>query len=701
MEKMAEKILKHAKSVICIFACLCLLSIFGSMQVKVRYDLSAYLPAESNSTAGLKVLSEEFKDSIPNLNIVVKVADLSEALNFKRKLAAVEGIEELRFLDDVADIALPLDLQDPALVANYRHNDYARFEAVAVSDNFGSYIRNLRKQLEPYEVHLSGQAVDLASANSAVADEVKQILLFAVPFALGILLLSSSGYLEPVLFMLTIFAAVLLNMGTNFLRGEISFITQSISGVMQLAVSMDYAIFLLHQYKFEKRHAATEPALVQAMIKSFSAITASAVTTFFGFIVLVFMSFTLGLDMGLVLAKGVFFSLFSVLTLLPCLIKVTAPYLERFSYQPFLTAERFRFTVTFGAKVRYLYLLIVIVLIPVIYLAQKQAHITYGMGNLPQGSVEAEDARLIEKEFGKSLLYVLLLEDEDFPHEQALTAKIATLKDAAAVISYSARVGADVPAKVLPPSLVGQLISPHYRRIIIQAGLKSDSPEAFALAAGIRRLASEHLSKPFYTVGEAFSLYDMKLMIEKDNILINRLIIISVALVLLLTFKNLLLPFLLLLTIEFSIWLNLGIPYFTDTSLNFIGYLVINTFQLGATIDYGILLSEKYLHARKSLNYERKQAFRYAICDAGASLLPPALILSGCGFILYFISSIYAVKEIGLVLGRGALLSLFNVLILLPNLLYLCDKAIMRTFFKLPHCHARAAKLHCNPRNGE
>lgn len=681
METLAKVILKHSKLVIAIFAVLCVISVFTGMQVKVRYDLSTYLPAQSNSTLGLNLLQAEFKDNIPNLYLVAKVDNLSAALKLKNELKSLQGIKEIRFLDDVADITQPLDLQDPAVVKNYWRNNYARFELVASNDNFGTYIRDLRRQLAGYDVHLSGQAVDLASANLAVVNEVKQILLFSVPFALAILLLASGSYLEPVLFMLTIFAAVLLNMGSNFIRGDISFITQSIAGVMQLAVSMDYAIFLLHRFKEEKQKTDTVSALAKAMVKSFSAITASAVTTFFGFIVLIFMSFTLGLDMGLVLAKGVCFSLLAVLILLPCLIKELAKPLAKTTYKAPLTAKRLQKVASLAKHARYIYLLAALVSLPLIYLAQKQATITYGMGNLPANSQEALDNQLIEDEFGKSLLYVLLLDEADYPYEKALVQDLQNLPNANAVVAYSDRVGNDVPAQALPQSLIGQLVSNNYRRIILQAGLKSDSQPAFQLAQAIRSTADKYLRHNYYTVGEAFSLYDMKNMIEQDNIFINRLIIISVALVLLLTFKNLLLPVLIVLTIEFSIWLNLGLPYFTDTSLNFIGYLVINTFQLGATIDYGILLSEKYLHARKELLLPKADAFHYAICDAGSSILPPALILSGCGFILYFISSIYAVKEIGLVLGRGALLSLFNVLILLPNLLYLFDAAVLKCAF--------------------
>lgn len=686
MNKLAKQILKHSKLVIAIYVILAAISAFTMLKVKVKYDLSFYLPPESNSTIGLHVLKNEFHDAIPNLYVATKVQDLKEALAFKKELAKYKGVESLRFLDDVADISLPLNLQNKALLANYLHNGFARYELVVKSENYGNYLTSMHTDFAPRRLHLTGQALDMGSANMAVKSEVRQIMLFAVPFALVVLYLISSSAIEPLLFILTIFAAVLLNMGSNFLKGEISFITQSIAGIMQLAVSMDYAVFLLHQFKEASQQGKSLlTALELAIVRSFSSITSSAVTTFFGFIVLVLMSFRLGLDMGLVLAKGIVFSLLCVLTLLPCLIKELASFIVKFSYKPVLRSERFAFLPKLAKAVRYPYLVIALLLLPLVFLAQKKTAISYGMGNLPENSQAYVDRQIIEQNFGRSLLYLTLVDLRDANKVPDLVQEIKKLANVNAVISYSEMLGPDVPKQVLPPNLIKQLVAPKYERIIVQCNLLADSQPAFKLARALRQTFSKHLKHDFYTVGESFSLLDMKETIEQDNIIINYFIIAAVALVLLLTFANFCLPILIVLTIEFSIWLNLAVPYFEATRLNFIGYLVVNTFQLGATVDYGILLCEKYREHRKSKS--KQAAFHSCIKEAASSLLAPAMILSGCGFILEAISSLQAVSEIGLVLGRGALLSLFNVLLLLPNLLYLFDGLIARSNFNITNLY--------------
>lgn len=614
--------------------------------------------------------------------MATKVQNIQEALAFKEELAHYQGVKSLRFIDDVTDISVPLALQDQALLKNYLHNGYARYELVVTSENYGVYLRELRKHFAPRTLLLTGQALDMGSANVAVRNEVKSIMLFSVPFALVILYLISSSAIEPLLFILTIFAAVLLNMGSNFLKGDISFITQSIAGIMQLAVSMDYAVFLLHQFKIATHEGySLQEALDLAIVRSFSSITSSAVTTFFGFVVLVLMSFRLGLDMGLVLAKGIIFSLLCVLTLLPCLIKELSWLISKLSYRPLLRADHFQFLPKVAKAIRYPYLVIVILLLPLAFMAQKRTDISYGMGNLPTNSQAYTDRLTMEKNFGRSLLYLVLANRQDSTHITDLVQDIKILPNVNAVISYSEMVGPDVPKQVLPPNLIKQLVAKNYERIIVQSDLAADSHAAFKLARSLRKVSRKHLTKDFYTVGEAFSLLDMKDTIEHDNIIINYFIISAIALVLLFTFNNFCIPFLIVLTIEFSIWLNLAVPYFESTRLNFIGYLVVNTFQLGATVDYGILLCEKYCNHRKSLS--KQDAFARCIKEAAASLLAPALILSGCGFILSAISSLQAVSEIGLVLGRGALLSLFNVLLLLPNLLFIFDWLVVHSNFQL------------------
>ncbi len=502
-----------------------------------------------------------------------------------------------------------------------------------------------------------------------------------MPVALLILMIATKSWFEPVLFMIVIFAGVLLNMGSNIIFKDVSFITQAVASILQLAVSMDYAIFLLHRFSdYREEGHSIEEAMRLAIVKSFAPILSSALTTFFGFLTLVFMRFRIGPDLGIVLAKGVLLSLLSVFLLLPVLAVYTYKIIDKTTHRTLLPSFKgfSRLVVRIGVPVM---IAAALIILPA-YIGQRSNHFLYGARSFPQGSREARDEERLNQHFGENMQMVLLVPKGQWATEEKLAEDLLALPEMKSVVGYVTQVGTGIPPDLLPDRIISALISDHYSRLILIAESPAESPETYELAERIRDMADQAYPQGgTHLAGANFVLLDMKTTINQDLVIVNGLAILAIALVIMMAFRSLALPVLLVLTIELSVWVNLAVPYLTGTPLNFIGYLVISTVQLGATVDYGILMAQHYIDHRQLLN--RKEAAMKTVQTVAGSIIPPALILAAAGFTLRFVSSISVVSELGSVLGRGALTSLLMVLFLLPNLLRLFDRFIEKTTWRL------------------
>lgn len=680
MERFASAILKYRVHIIAIFTFLFLVSAFFAAQVRINYDLSAYLPEHAASTQALRAVKEEFSHTLPNLQLVAEDIEIADALLLKERLLSVPEVTEVNWLDDLADPLQPEEVFDKAITDVFYKEKTAQFiVAVETSDYAGSLAKI--REAAGIPVAMAGSAVDMARAANSVTEEMGRILLFAAPITLLILILSTTSYFEPVLFMIAIGVGVILNMGSNYLLGEISYITQSVGAVLQLAVSMDYGIFVLHRFGLcRKQGDDVETAMKKAIVSAFSSVTSSALTTVFGFLALVFMQFRIGPDMGIVLAKGIFFSLVSVLFLLPALTLVTVRAVDRTTHRSFLpSAETMRKAGRGILRISPVILLVMLLSVYPVFRAQRSNHFLYGMGNYPEDSVEEKERSRILERFGENRQVVLLLPKGDSAKEELLSSRIEQLPHVSSVISYSGMVGNQIPREFLDPAQAQTFESENYSRIIVSTDLPEESADTFATGQKLRALSEEYYGKEALWAGSPFSLLDMRETVNQDNRIVNGLAILSIGIVLLLTFRSLSLPVILVFSIEFAIWCNLSIPFFSGTPLNYIGYLVISTIQLGATVDYAILSTQHYLEFRREKN--AREAAEYAVATAMPAIIPPALVLAAVGYILSLVSTISIVSEIGLVLGRGALLSLLTVILILPAFLRFLDPIIGKTGF--------------------
>jgi predicted RND superfamily exporter protein len=681
MNKLAEYIVKFRVIIFFVFVALMVVSVFLSFKVKVNYDLSSYLPKSVSSTVAIEKMGEEFEQAVPNTEVGYPVRNLAEGLAMKEKLQSLDFVDEVLWIDDQLDLAIPLELQDKKFVEGFLKGGIALFQLTIADDVDVQEALAELEELVGEEGYIRGEVVEESFMQRAVSSEMTTIIAFMVPVALIILLLLTRSWVEPILFLLVISAGVLINMGLNSFATDVSFITQAVSSVLQLAVSMDYAIFLLHRFG-DYREEGMEPkeAMRQAIVKSFAPISASALTTLFGFLALIFMRFSIGKDLGLVLARGVVISLITVFLLLPAFALLSYKLIDKTTHRSLLPSFKgFSRVVT---RIAIPVVILALLLAVPAYLGQKSNDFLYGGGKYPKESRAGSDVAFLRDTFGDNMQMALLVPRGEWATEQKLVKELKAQPEMKTVIGYVNTVGTGVPIDLLPERVISPLVSENYSRIVLIADSPEESPETFELAERLRTIIDNAYPEgDTHLAGANVVLLDMKTTITHDLTIVNGLAILAIFLVIMVTFRSLVIPIVLVLTIELAVWINLSVPYITGTPLVFIGYLVISTVQLGATVDYGILMTQHYLDHRKVMG--RKDASIMTIQTVAGSIIPPAIILSVAGYLLYIISSLQVVKEIGHVLGRGALLSLLIVLIVLPNLLYVCDRAIEKTTWKL------------------
>jgi predicted RND superfamily exporter protein len=678
MNRFSSWVLRHRKTILILFIVLAAISPFASRMVTVNYNMVDYLPADASSTKALSLMETEFGSELPNARVMVNDVDVNQALAIADELKQIEGVTSVTWLDDVLGrdtlLTTPLSALDATTVSQYYKDGSALFSVAIASGSEKTAVSAIRALIGENNA-VSGDAVDTAATQEMSYSEVVSAMLVLVPVILLILILTTSSWIEPLLFLASIGAAVLINIGTNAILGEVSFITQTVSPILQMAVSLDYAIFLLHSFNAYRTRYEPEEAMRRAMKKSLPAVAASAATTVIGFLALMFMRFGIGPDLGLNLVKGVTLSFISVMLFLPALTLMSIKLIDRTRHRRFMPDLKKAGRSLVKISVPML-ILVVIIAVPS-YLAQRQINFKYGSGDIAAASSAEKDATSIEERFGKENALVLLVPRGDAGREAELGDALAQLPHVTQVVSYATAVGASVPTTYLDQAVTDNFYGEHYTRIILYTDTASEGDAAFATVEAVKDTAASYYDGDTWLAGQSATLYDMKTTVAADTGIVNLCAIIGIFLVLLITYKSLSIPLILLFTIESAIWLNLSLAYYTGQSYNFIGYLVVSTVQLGSTVDYAILLADRYLSNRRKL--DKHEAIRKALGDNILALVTSAAILATAGFTLSAISSNAIVAELGTLLGRGTLFSLIMVVAVLPALLTLFDKVIRKT----------------------
>ena len=672
-------IIRKSRAIEKVFIVMVLISAVMAPFVEVNYDLTEYLPDSVESRQGLNIMEDTF--GYPGTaRVMIKDVTLYEAKAYKDRLEKVDGVDRILWLDTGTNVFSGEGFIDYTSIDQYYKDDCAVmdviFEEGDTSKKTSAAIDDM-KEITGEKGCYVGMAVQDKSVAKNVRSEMQMILVISVFMICHVLCLITNSWVEPFLYLTVMGVAVVINKGTNLFLGEISFLTNSVSAVLQLAVSMDYSIFLIHAFtRYKKAGMGQTEALRAAIDEALNSIFASSLTTIVGFIVLVFMRFSIGYDMGIVLAKGIVCSLLTVVLFMPAMIIRLAGWMERTAHRPFLPEfDRLSRGIY---RVRYLVLAIVAVLVLPAYTAQGMNSYMYGNDAVGagEGTEVYADEQEIDRIFGRSNMMMALVPSGDNVREREFSQELSDLPYTKTVMSLSQTLPEGVPESFLPESVTGLLHDESgWSRILIYVRSKGESEAAFRYADEISAIMKEYYPGESYLVGATPSTQDIKATITEDYSRVNTLSLIGVFVVVMFSFKSILIPLIAMIPIEVAIFINMAVPYIAGETMIFMGYIIVSSIQLGATVDYAILTTNNYIACRKTM--EKEAAAVETLKRSIPSILTSGSILTIVGYILYHISSIAAIGDMGHLIGRGAILSMLLVCTFMPALLVLGDRVLM------------------------
>ncbi len=675
MKRFYTWVVNHPKLIISIFAVVFIVCFFCRQAVAVDYDMNDYLPEDSPSTVALDLMNEEFASGIPNARVMIKDVTVPEALEYKSKILRIDGVTDVTWLDDAQSVEVPLETLDQAVVEDYYKDGNALFTVTIEADKRISAVNEIRDLIGDDNA-MTGSAVSTATATQSTIKEIAKIAAFAILFVFLVLAITTPSWMEPILVMVGLGIAVIINAGSNLIFGQISFVTNAAGNILQLAVSLDYSVFLLHRFTECRQHNKNnKDAMIEALTFSTASILSSGLTTVIGFLALCLMHFQIGPDLGRALAKGIAISLVTVFVFMPVLILSTVKWIDKFEHRPLLPSfEKFG---GFIQKVMFPMVIIFFVVMIPSYLASNANSFNYGSSKIFGDSTKlGEDTNDIQDIFGKSDTYVVMVPKEDKATQKALSEALHDIPEVSSIISYVDTVGMEIPESYLDEATLSKLCSDDYTRMVLTVDAEYEGQKTFDLVENIRFTAEQFYPGAWYLAGEGVSTYDLMDTITADMVKVNLVAIGAVFVVLLITMGSVTLPIILVLCIETAVWINLAIPYFTDSTIFYIAYLIISSIQLGATVDYAILFTDRYKTYRASM--DKRDAIIGTVSAVSVSILTSSSVLTVVGFLLGAISTHGVLSQLGYFLGKGTLCSLVIVLFVLPGLLYIFD----RTFIK-------------------
>ena len=694
--RFSRAFLRHRHLTIILFAIATVLAALAIPQVKINYSMTDYLPADSPSTRAINTMEDVFGAGVPNVKLYAEGIDQSAAKQLATALGKTEGVDEVMWLGTQVDVDKPLELQDQDLIGDWKTDDGYLYQIVAGEEGGSATIARIRQAAEDAgatRVSLSGDLANTTAMQESTSVEVRLIMVAAVAIVIIILLITSHSWFEPVVFLIPIGVAIVLNMGTNLVMGEISFISQLCGAVLQLAVSMDYAIVFLHRFRGMQHEFDDDvEAMAHCMQRSFSIGLSSAAVTFFGFLALCIMRFGIGVNLGIVLAKGIAFSFISVIFLMPCLILAMLPLLDRFNHR-YLVPSLAPLARGIGRIAAPLAVVIALIAIPA-YRGEDRTSFIYGSGESisPTSEAGVEKAR-VDKTFGSTETWVVMVPEGHWAKETELVSSLKAMDHIDGVTSYVTVAGNAMPVEVVPSDTLKQVIDGGWSRIVLTTDVSGESDASFKLVEEVRAEAHKVYGDDYLLAGSMVSIYDLRDTTQADATPVKLFTMASIGVVLMFMFRSVSIPVLILAAIEVSIWINLAIPYLMGASLSYIGYLVIDSVQMGAAVDYAIVLARQYFDDRERMG--AKDAAAGAIEYAGVPIMTSATILVLCGFAIQMISSNGIISQLGTLVGRGAFLAMLMMFLFLPFLFRLFDGVVRRTslglkaFDEKEHSHER------------
>lgn len=683
MEKFGKVIVKLRIPILILSFLLLIPSAIGYFNTRVNYDILYYLPNEIETMQGQDILMDDFNKGAYAM-VVVQNMDTKSTDRLIKKVENVDHVAQVISYTGMVGEDVPSEIV-PSKFRKYFENDSTDttlfaifFDNTTSSDDTMNAIIQIREQTEG-QAFISGMSAVVTDTKNLSEKETPLYVLIAVVLVCIVLAIFMDSFLVPVFFMISIGMAIVYNLGSNILLGDVSYITKALAAVLQLGVTLDYSIFLWHSYKEMKEIYPDDhkEAMAVAISNTLTSVVGSSITTVAGFIALCFMSFTLGLDLGIVMAKGVVFGVIGCVTILPSLILTFDRALEKTMHREIM--PNFDKLATFIVNHSWIFVIVFVVLLgPAIY-GQNHTSVYYDLSDtLPDDLACSQANKKLEENFDMNSIYMILADSSmstDTANE--MLDKLGDVDGVQFALGLDTALKSGIPQEFLPAKTVSELKGEDYQIMMIATDYKIASDEINNQISKVNDIVKSYDSKAM-VVGEAPCTKDLITITDKDFKTVSAVSIVAIFVIILFVLKSISLPIILVSAIEFAIFVNMGIPYFTHTQIPFIASVVIGTIQLGATVDYAILMTTRYKKER-SQGYAKKEAIQIALSTSIPSIIVSALGFFAATFGVGCIASVDMIGSLCTLMARGAIISMFVVIFILPSLFVLCDKLIINT----------------------
>jgi len=681
MINVGKKIVKLRIPILILSFLLLIPSVIGYFNTKVNYDILYYLPGDIETMVGQDILVDEFGTGAFSF-LIVEGMEESDVANLKAKVENVEHVAKVLWYDSIADLAVPMDMLPSKLYEAFNNGNATMmaviFDETTSADGTMNAIEEIR-QVTGEQCFLSGMSAVVTDTKNLSEKETPLYVAIAVILAVVVLGITMDSFLAPIFFLIGIGIAIIYNLGSNVVLGEISYITQALTAVLQLGVTMDYSIFLWHSYEenLERYSNDKERAMAHAISNTISSVVGSSITTVAGFVALCFMSFKLGLDLGIVMAKGVVIGVICCITVLPSMLLIFDRAIQKTKHKPLLP-EMPKVSEFIVNHSKVFAVLFVILLIPSLY-GYKNTSVYYNLDTtLPKElpSIQANDK--LNDLFEMNSTHMILCDANlDTLQTNLMISDIEKVNGIKSVLGIDSIVGPTIPREMIPEKLLEELSSENYKMMLVMSEYKVASDEVNEQCDELSRIIKSYDPNAML-VGEAPCTKDLIEITDKDFATVSEVSIGAIFLIILLVFKSVSLPLILVGVIELAIFINMGIPFYTSTTLPFVASIVIGTIQLGSTVDYAILMTTRYKKER-SQGMDKKEAVLTAHKASMTSIMVSALSFFAATFGVGLVSNIDMIGSLCSLMARGALISMFIVLTMLPTMLLIFDKLICKT----------------------
>ena len=680
MKKFGKGIVKYRVLILILAIVLLVPSAIGYFHTRVNYDILSYLPKDIETMKGQDILVDDFGIGAFSL-CVVEGMENKDVVALKQNIQEIPHVKEVVWYDTIADLSLPMEVlpEDMYEIFNNDENDATLlavlYDTSMSADETMDAIKEIR-ELAKDRCFVSGMSSVITDIKDLSAKEVPIYVIIAVALSLIVLSLTMDSAIVPLLFLASIGMAIVYNLGSNVLTGEISYVTQALAAVLQLGVTMDYSIFLWHSYEAERSKTdSKEEAMANAIASTITSVVGSSITTVAGFIALCFMSFTLGLDLGVVMAKGVIFGVIGCVTILPSMILIFDKAIQKTTHRP-IVPDLGRISGFVTKHYRWFVAAFVIILFPAIY-GYTHNEVYYDLaGTLPKDLPSAVANQKLEESFDMNATHICLV-DSSLPAKDVahMIDEFNEIDGVKATLGIESVLGAGFPTQMLPSDLVSVVKNDQYELLMISSEYAVASDEVNAQCEKLQKILEKY-DQNGMLIGEAPCTKDLIEITDEDFKRVSAVSILAIFFIILIVFKSISLPVILVSVIEFAIFINMGIPTYTGTVLPFIASIVIGTIQLGATVDYAILMTNKYKNYRHD-GLEKKEAVRLALEGSIQPVMVSAFSFFAATFGVGIYSNIDMISSLCVLMSRGAIISMLVVIFVLPSMFLVFDKLIV------------------------